>query len=524
MHQVLFRIPFTFFGLSKDGITIFGYGAMLFLAFACCTLFVAWRAKKLDGFEKDKIYDMAFWIFLCGILGARIVFMIQYKVPFWDFYKVWEGGIVFYGSAIGGWVAYALYRFWVRKTYRFSTWKLADHVAPTVCLGLILGRIGCLLNGCCYGQVCPECRWPTFPTMTAPARELTVEKRVLQLTAGFATLPTERPEITSVEPNSAAKLAGLQEKDQVVEVNGIKWQSPLVMEALEVNGNKEKAISLGPNAATDFAVDWNTATVTSVSAKSIAEIRGLKVGDRIASINGNSQNLKQNFDQYLAAHFSPSHVLNSTYAVTVIRNAKREYLKPFSPIGSTIGFLFDYRFGAEVDAVEPHSPAANAGLLAGDEIEAVNGEAINSVGSLEHSVSSTSWPRGQSDVSLTVRRNGQKVDLPAFAPRTISLQPTQVYESISMFLLMLLLLAYFPYRRYYGEAFALLMLCYAIHRFLNESLRDDTAPVLRESQIGVNLTLSQVISIVVFSAGVILWIALRRISERVTTSAKPTPA
>ena len=63
------------------------------------------------------------------------------------------------------------------------------------------------------------------------------------------------------------------------------------------------------------------------------------------------------------------------------------------------------------------------------------------------------------------------VDLPAFTPRTVGLYPTQLYETVSMGLLILLLLAYYPYRRHDGQLMVVLMVGYAVHRFINESLR-----------------------------------------------------
>jgi phosphatidylglycerol---prolipoprotein diacylglyceryl transferase len=71
--------------------------------------------------------------------------------------------------------------------------------------------------------------------------------------------------------------------------------------------------------------------------------------------------------------------------------------------------------------------------------------------------------------------------------------------------LFLLMLAYMPFRRHDGEVMVLFMLGYAVHRFLNECLRDDTKPV------AFGMTLSQNISVVVFAAGLVLalWIWLR---------------
>src|SRR5438105_2145934 len=185
MLQVLFRIPISL-GPFPNGIPIYGFGLMLFLSFIACTAFVTWLGKR-EGFDKDRIYDLAFWVFIGGIIGARIVYMIQYDVPIGDWYKIWQGGIVFYGSALGGWAGYGLAWLWQRyaKHVHINTWKLADVVAPVVCVGLAIGRIGCLLNGCCYGHVCPDCG-VRFPTLTAPARELVVMKEGYQTSAGFA--------------------------------------------------------------------------------------------------------------------------------------------------------------------------------------------------------------------------------------------------------------------------------------------------------------------------------------------------
>jgi phosphatidylglycerol---prolipoprotein diacylglyceryl transferase len=114
------------------------------------------------------------------------------------------------------------------------------------------------------------------------------------------------------------------------------------------------------------------------------------------------------------------------------------------------------------------------------------------------------WPRGEEDLKLKVQHaNGEQEEM-SFTPRTIGLHPTQVYESISMFLLFLLLNAFFPFRRHYGEVFVLLMICYALHRFVNETLRNDTDPV------AYGMTLSQNGSIICGLIGVALFVWLWR--------------
>jgi hypothetical protein len=111
------------------------------------------------------------------------------------------------------------------------------------------------------------------------------------------------------------------------------------------------------------------------------------------------------------------------------------------------------------------------------------------------------WPRGQTQLTLRVERPSsnpgaapQVLDLPSFVPVTIGLYPTQLYETVSMVIMILFLLAYYPYRRHDGQLIVLLMLLYAVHRFINESLRI-------EPTVGRGLTLSQWGSVVIFVAG-----------------------
>src|SRR5439155_4530237 len=89
------------------------------------------------------------------------------------------------------------------------------------------------------------------------------------------------------------------------------------------------------------------------------------------------------------------------------------------------------------------------------------------------------------ELKLKVARDGKEVALAAFTPTSIGLHPTQIYETISMCLLLFFLLSYYPYKRHDGELFVLLMFGYGVHRFLNENLRTDT------EKFADGLTLSQ---------------------------------
>src|SRR5207253_11340739 len=109
------------------------------------------------------------------------------------FFQIWKGGIIFYGSALGGVIGYGLFYWFVLRRLNISGWQLADAVAPLLALGLAIGRIGCYLNGCCWGQVaCEACRVVPlgaahFPLLPAHARQQLVRDEYLQTTTGFTT-------------------------------------------------------------------------------------------------------------------------------------------------------------------------------------------------------------------------------------------------------------------------------------------------------------------------------------------------
>jgi len=185
MRTVLFELP--------GGFKIFGYGLMLFIAYIVSINMTAWRAKK-GHMNPQFAFDLATWLFIGGLVGARAFFVIQYRDRFssiLDIFKIWEGGIVFYGSLIGGAMAFFLI-WWIK---RFPLLPMADAIAPALCIGLAIGRFGCFLNGCCYGDRC-ELPWAVqFPPGSAPFNDQ-VADGVLAPTAS-ASLPLHPTQLYS---------------------------------------------------------------------------------------------------------------------------------------------------------------------------------------------------------------------------------------------------------------------------------------------------------------------------------------
>lgn len=131
---------------------IHSYGVLLAVGF-----YAAWwlgaRRAKAEGIHPDVIGNLVLLSILAGVVGSRILWFALYRDPndsWWVLIEVWKGGLVFYGGLIAAAVADYVY---LRVT-RQDVWRIADVAAPAIALGQAFGRLGCFLNGCCFGGVC----------------------------------------------------------------------------------------------------------------------------------------------------------------------------------------------------------------------------------------------------------------------------------------------------------------------------------------------------------------------------------
>ena len=142
MHPVICKI---------GPLTIYSYGLMLALAVGICTILLSRDARRLN-IKPDCILDLVFWVVLSGILGAR-AFYIFLNLEYFSNYpeemiKIHKGGLAWQGALILGTVSGIVF---MRKN-GLPLWKTLDLVGPYLALGQAIGRLGCLLNGCCFGR------------------------------------------------------------------------------------------------------------------------------------------------------------------------------------------------------------------------------------------------------------------------------------------------------------------------------------------------------------------------------------
>ncbi len=141
MHPILFNI---------GPLSIYSYGVMIALAFVAGIYFSRNQAKK-EGIDATLITEISLYLLVGGIIGARLLYVFTnftyyLEHPFKIFFS--RGGFVFYGGLIGATIT----GMWYLKRKQLSLFKIADIIIPSVALGEAIGRIGCLLYGCCYGR------------------------------------------------------------------------------------------------------------------------------------------------------------------------------------------------------------------------------------------------------------------------------------------------------------------------------------------------------------------------------------
>lgn len=165
MRDILFTIPLPW---KDGGLPIHSYGVMAMLGFLAALFAARWRAKRV-GISAENITDVSIAALIGGILGARVFYCVQYAhgfQSFWDYFKIWRGGLVVYGGVLGAALCVGL----IIRMRKLRLLNVLDVAAYTFCLGLAFGRIGCFFHGCCYGVAVKPDAWygVVFPPNAQP--------------------------------------------------------------------------------------------------------------------------------------------------------------------------------------------------------------------------------------------------------------------------------------------------------------------------------------------------------------------
>ncbi|MDR3113058.1 MAG: prolipoprotein diacylglyceryl transferase [Endomicrobium sp.] len=147
MHPILFQ----FFSIK-----LYSYGLFAAFAFLAAFFYISSRAAKTKPIlmEQNALQNLFLYCAAIAIFGARLMYVLMNLQTFsqapLDIFKIWEGGLVYYG----GFVCAVLFVILYLKKHKIAVLKFSDIIAPALALGHALGRIGCFFAGCCYGKPC----------------------------------------------------------------------------------------------------------------------------------------------------------------------------------------------------------------------------------------------------------------------------------------------------------------------------------------------------------------------------------
>lgn len=150
MHPILLT-----FGSFK----LYSFGVLVALGMLSAFVWLGWRCHKLNTSASEGVAPLFYveasvWVILCSLLGARLAYFVYFPQLLSS--QGWaavfaSGGLVWYGGVFAALLAmFVIVRF--KPSLNWVVWL--DRLAPSVGLGLVFGRLGCFLAGCCYGAPC----------------------------------------------------------------------------------------------------------------------------------------------------------------------------------------------------------------------------------------------------------------------------------------------------------------------------------------------------------------------------------
>jgi phosphatidylglycerol:prolipoprotein diacylglycerol transferase len=155
MYPELFEIPFT-------NLTIKSYGLMMVIGFLAA-VFVIRRLSRNITPDPQLITNAALYTLIAGVVGARLFYVVHYFDRFRgdpaSVFAIWQGGLELLGGVV---LAIVVVFFYLRR-HKLPIRDYLDILAIGLLVALTFGRIGCFLNGCCFGKPTDKLWGVRFP-------------------------------------------------------------------------------------------------------------------------------------------------------------------------------------------------------------------------------------------------------------------------------------------------------------------------------------------------------------------------
>ncbi len=258
---------------GPTGVQIRGYGFFVLLGVSS-GIFIASIQARRQGVHPDVVFTMTLYLFLFGVLGGRLWYVLQKWSEFavtdrnqvinWGetipkILKFTEGGLVVYGAFVGGLIGCSIFLI-RRKLPKLAT---LDLIVPALAIGMFFGRLGCFMNGCCYGGLCTDDMWGVqFPTGSPPYMrhldqgllfETPLREKGIQAKFEYRDGYHWQGEVLSVEPDSVGAASGL------------KPGSAITMQMRLVDGAFSEFYEKGLTTNTAFEIHGSSGVVDSLT-------------------------------------------------------------------------------------------------------------------------------------------------------------------------------------------------------------------------------------------------------------------
>lgn len=133
-------------------LTLHSYGVLIALGVFISLLLMNRAARQSKILSSDKVFDLVFVTVFSGFIGARLFYVIQewawYRQHPLEIFQIWKGGLVYYGGMITSFTGFFLFV----RAQKLPFFRLSDFILPYIALTHAFGRVGCFLNGCCFGK------------------------------------------------------------------------------------------------------------------------------------------------------------------------------------------------------------------------------------------------------------------------------------------------------------------------------------------------------------------------------------
>jgi prolipoprotein diacylglyceryl transferase len=433
---------------------IFGYGLMLVLGFLLSMALAKWRARRM-GENPDALTYVCLLALLCGVLGARIAYVIQD----WDKFSregnplaamldITSGGLIYYGGLGLAMLAAIVYLAIKRLPLR----RYLDILAPSIMLGLAFGRMGCLLNGCCYGGLCADTAPLSmhFPMYSKPLIKL-----------------DGRSNPYSQGTDAPSPVYG----DQYDHKDANGQPEPLV------HPPEQLVMQIGPAAGRLHAPRY---------------FHGALKNDQLSVVMGTEQNAKA-----LWLKVAPLDRMNEAQWQEALESAQ----------GPLLGSEF-WDEAVWFSTSNPPTPSGASTLDFDAFWRYCQARRIWLMGKFHTGAGETLLPAEAKAANEYLQADMISM---AEAQHSLAVRPSQALSIAGAGLLALLLVLFTRLRKREGQVFALLMLAYPVLRFFEELIRADNPHNLSWHWSQLILTHNQYTSMVMFVIGMVILLALTRL-------------